>query len=215
MKDKSPASRSFQLRVTIKQATELAKQKCVAFDRELTSIQAEIGKAREMALKAKEDLANGNAPKNLASVLKGKKQFLQMKLQAVLEARDAAVAAKDSLVGLHSEGLHEEQRGLFERMHGLLSYGIATGQSTPDCQLLFDTLGDYLEAKTDGDRKAAHRAVDLIFQHGNLGDKRSETAAGDRILAQLDEIRDPEEQSRIYAQHRDEIHQAFDRKPNI
>ena len=37
-------------------------------------------------------------------------------------------------------------------MHGLLSYGIATGRRNPDCKLFFDSLGDYLEAKSDLDR---------------------------------------------------------------
>ena len=95
-------------------------------------------------------------------------------------------------------------------MHGLLAYGVATGGLSSDATLLFNTLGDFLEAKSDGDRVSAQKAVDLILQHGNLGDRNDEAGPDDRILAEFESISDPEERSRFYQRHRAELMKAHD-----
>jgi hypothetical protein len=97
-------------------------------------------------------------------LLKGKKSFLKMKLEAVENAHAEVLAAKDKLIALYNE----EMRDHFQKMRGLRAYGIACGRTNPDCQLPFHSLGDYLEAKSDSDRKAAQKAVNLCLAHGNF-----------------------------------------------
>jgi hypothetical protein len=217
-KHTSPLTRGFQLRAAIKQATDLADTKLAGFEKDLASLQAEIQKDKKDAAAAKAELAKGApTPELIATVkgFKGRQEYLRMKVEALEDARDEVLAAKTRMVELRTEAVDEEQRGVFERMRGLLAYGFATGQTTPDCQLLYDTLGDYLEAKTDGDRKAAHRAVDLIFAHGNLGDKRGETGGEDRIIAEFEAITDPERRTAFYNRHSTEIQRGFDARKNI
>jgi len=209
----SPITRGFQLRADIERAKALADTKLAGFDKDLALIKAEIQKAKKDASEAKAELAKGATPELIATVkgFNGRKQYLQMKVDALEDAAAAALAAKHNLLAL----CNEEQRGVFEKMRGLLAYGFSTGQTTPDCQLLYDTLGDYLEAKSDGDRKAAHRAVDLIFAHGNLGDKRAETRAEDRIIAEFEAITDPERRTAFYNKHSTEIQRGYDARKNI
>jgi hypothetical protein len=109
--------------------------------------------------------------------------------------------------------VHEQH----ERMHGLLAYGMGTGGLNSDGQLLFNTLSDLLGAKTEGDRASAERAVNLILLHGDVfGDKQKATETeDDRIIAEFEAITDPEEQSRFYAKHKNEIMAATEaRKSN-
>jgi hypothetical protein len=85
----------------------------------------------------------------------------------------------------------------------------------PDVQLLFDSLGDVLAAKTGSDRAAAQRAVNLIFAHGNLGPKGDETGPDDAILRQFEAITDDERRTAFYSKHKKEILAAFEaRKSN-
>ncbi len=107
------------------------------------------------------------------------------------------LAAKDNLIAL----LDEDLRGGYEKMRGLLSYGIAMGAASPDVALLFDSLGDYLDARSDSDRKAASKAVSLCLKHGNFGED-DDSDAGDEILTQFEAISDPEEASAFHKKHR-------------
>jgi hypothetical protein len=207
------------IKLQIKQAGELANTKLATFERGLAELQAELRQAKADAAAAQVELAQGEPTPgfiNKVKAFKGRKQYLQMKVEAVETAYDEVLAIKDDIVALKCEELDEEQRGAFERMRGLLSYGIATGQTNPDCRLLYDSLGDYLDAKTDGDRRAAHRAIDLIFQHGNLGDRRDKVAGADEeITRQFESMEAGESRSAFYNEHVDAIRRAYDARKNL
>jgi hypothetical protein len=116
-----------------------------------------------------------------------------MKVDALENAAAEVLAAKDKLIAL----LDEDVRNGFQKTRGLLSYGIAMGRATPD-------------ARSDPDRKAEHKAVNLCLQHGNLGDKDDEAGAEDAILRQFEALTDPDERSRFYQRHRAELMKAHD-----
>ena len=159
----------------------------------------------------KNEMPHCKTPEHVAAAkvkmtgLKDKVKFLQMKANAVENASDEVVTAQGKLLDLYNEDL----RDYYQKMRGLFSYGIATGKTNPDCKLLFDGLGDYLEAKSESDRTAAQKAVNLCLTHGNLDSTDREPVADDRILTQFEAITDPEDQSRFYAKHKQEIMAAF------
>jgi hypothetical protein len=153
---------------------------------------------------------NVTAMKSKVAGLKDKVEFLKMRTSAVESAGNEVVAAQKTLLGLYDQDLRDH----YQKMRGLLSYGIATGRTNPDCNLLFDSLGDYLEAKSESDRVAAQKAVNLCLEHGNLGDKNDETGAGDEVLRRFESIEDPEQRSAFFKKHRDEIHRAFEARKN-
>jgi hypothetical protein len=144
-------------------------------------------------------------PKRLAE-LRGKKPFLQIKLKALENAHAEVMAANAKLRDL----LNEDIRGFDERMHGLLSYGIAMGRTNPNCRVLYDSLGDYLGAKFESDRMAAKKAVNLCLAHGNFDSTEDESIADDEVLRRLEAISDPGDRSRFYSKHQKEILAAFE-----
>jgi hypothetical protein len=138
-------------------------------------------------------------------------------LAAVSEGKDSVTSLENETRATAHTQIGED-RDYYQRMHGLLSYGIATGRTNPDYRLLYDSLGDYLGARSGSDRAAAKKAVNLCLAHGNF-DSTDREAVGDdiddRILTQFESISDSEEQSRFYTRHRAEIHRAFQaRKSN-
>jgi hypothetical protein len=111
------------------------------------------------------------------------------------------------LIALYNEDL----RAGFEKMRGLLNYGIAMGRTSPDSRLLFDSLGDYLEAKSESDRKAAHKAINLCLEHGNLDPKEEETVTvDDDVLRRFAAISDPERRTAFYNKNSAEILRGFE-----
>jgi hypothetical protein len=178
----------------LRQARAALQEKRDALEKERASIKKEVRKA-----KAIKDSAQR----------KDKIRFLDLKAPTLENAYKEVLTAQDNLISI----LNEDLRGRFEKMRGLVSFAIATGSATPDARLLFDSLGDYLEAKSESDRTAAHRAVNLCLVHGNFDSADREPVADDiddRILAQFEAISDPAEQSRFYNKHRDEIHRGLD-----
>lgn len=137
----------------------------------------ELQKTKKEVRKAKAEPEKWSTPKRLAE-LKAKKPFLQMKLAALENAADELIAAQTKLRDL----LNEDLRDYFQKMRGLLAYSIACGRTNPDCKLLFDSLGDYLEAESESDRKAAHKAVNSVWR-GNFDSTEREIRRRRRPLA--------------------------------
>ena len=182
----------------LRQARAALQEKRDALEKERASIKKEVRKA-----KAIKDSAQR----------KDKIRFLDLKAPALENAYKEVLAAQDILISI----LNEDLRGRFEKMRGLVSFAIATGSATPDARLLFDSLADYLDAKSESDRNAAHRAVNLCLAHGNFDSTEREPGAddiADRILAQFEAISDPAEQNRFYAKHKNEIVAALEARKN-
>jgi hypothetical protein len=73
------------IRHRLEQAEALIEEKLANYEKEMGSLKGELKRGRREAHKAKTELEKGNTPKNLA-LLKGKKSFLKMKLEAVENA---------------------------------------------------------------------------------------------------------------------------------
>lgn len=179
----------------IEQAQAVIATKQAHYEQERASIKKELRKAK--ALKQPEQR-------------KDKVQWLNMKLGGLETAANEVLTAKDNLIAL----LDEDLRGAYEKTRGLLSYGIAMGAASPDAKLLFDSLGDYLGARSDSDRKAASKAVRLCFEHGNFG-KSDDSSPDDEILSRFEAISDPEEASAFYNKNKQAILAGYEaRKRN-
>ena len=130
-----------------------------------------------------------------------KAKFIDLKIGALEKAYDEVASAQDERITL----LNGELREKFQRMHGLLAYGIASGGLNPDAALLFGSLTDFLGAKDEGDRQAAEKAAFLCLEHGSFGRTSNEPS----ILAEFEAITDPEQRSRFHRKHRTEILKAL------
>ena len=53
-------------------------------------------------------------------------------------------------------------------MHGLLAYGLANGGLGAEARVLHASLDDFRNVKTEADRNAAERSVNLCLKHGSL-----------------------------------------------
>ena len=115
--------------------------------------------------------------------------YLGKRVEALHGYHRAIEAEKDRQIEL----LDKAERGELEKMHGLLSYAIASGQVSAEAQLLHGSLADFLSAKNDADRQAAKRSVHLCLEHGTLTkcDKKPDTAE----LDEFEFISDPEDAS--------------------
>lgn len=190
------------IRHRIEQAEALVAEKQAAYDREKASMDKEISSTERLLKTAK----RGGKPVDY----KGKTEFLRIKGAAANKAGDEVIAAQNTLLALYDEDL----RNYYQKMRGLLSYGIATGQTNPDCRLLYDSLGDYLEAKSESDRGSAQKAVNLCLQHGNFDSTEGESVADDEVLRRFEAISDPEDRSRFYSKQQKEILAAFEARKN-
>jgi hypothetical protein len=180
----------------IKQARAALQEKRDALEQERASIKKEVRKAK--------------AIKNSAQ-RKEKIQFLDLKLPALENAYKAVMSAQDDLFAL----LNEDLRDYYQKMRGLLAYATATGGGlSPDATLLFDTLGDFLAAKSEGDRASASKAVNLILAHGNVFAKGEAGTADDEIARQFEAMEDGESRTAFYNKHSAEIQRAFDARKN-
>jgi hypothetical protein len=201
----------YSIQFRLEQAKALVEETLANCEKEAASLKTELQKAKKETHKAKTQIRNGNAPKNLAA-LKSKAPFLEMKLAALENAHAEALAAKDKLIALYDEDMRDHS----QKTRGLLSYAIATGSATADTKLLFDSLADYLDAKSESDRNAAHKTVNLIIAHGNpFNDKAKENDdIDDRVVAQLESISDEAQRTAFYQKHRDAIHRGLEARKN-
>jgi hypothetical protein len=120
---------------------------------------------------------------------------LAMRMKALKGRYEAFITEQDKHLELQNRAIHDQ----LEKQHGLLAYALATGDLSPEMQLLHGSLADFLNAKNDADRKAAKRSIDLCWTHSTLPEvgKKVDTA----ILDEFESIEDPEERSRFYREH--------------
>jgi hypothetical protein len=183
-----------QCEAALADKTNSLQRGCASVQKDLRSLRRDFNKAKDSR-----DLTKLNK-------LVEKRDLLRLRVRALEKEVEQFRAHRQKQLNLLQTALRER----YERMRGLLSYGIACGRTNPDCKLVFDSLGDYLEAKSDSDRQAAQRAVNLIFDHGDLGDRNDETGTDDAILRQFAALTDPGERSRFYQRHRAELIKAHD-----
>ena len=191
-----PKSTSLRLQSDIEQSDAAILDKANSLKRGCASFRKELRKAK--ACKNPTERAE-------------KQKFLEVKLQALEKEHEQFLGEQSRQINLLKKDLHEKQ----ERMRGLLAYGLATGGLCPDATLLFNTLGDLLGAKTEGDRASANKAVNLILEHGNIFGKEEDTGAyDDEALRRFESLSDSEQRSAFYNKNRDAIHRAFEARKN-
>jgi hypothetical protein len=157
-KPTSPINRGLKLKAAIKQCEATLADKTDSLQRNCASVRKDLSSLRREFNKHKE---SKDLPK--LRKLAEKRDLLRLKVNALETEVEEFRAQQTKQINLLDEAIHEQH----ERMHGLLAYAAATGGLSTDAELLFNTLGDVLEAKTEGDRASAQRAVGLILQHGN------------------------------------------------
>jgi hypothetical protein len=173
-KPTSPINRGLKLQAAIKQCEATLADKTDSVQRGCASVRKDLSSLRKEFKKAKE---SKDLPK--LRKLAEKRDLLRLKVNALETEVEEFRAQQTKKLNLLNESIHEQH----ERMHGLLAYAAATGGLSTDAELLFNNLGDLLEAKTEGDRAAANKAVNLILEHGNVfGNKEEKTDVDARIL---------------------------------
>jgi chromosome segregation ATPase len=210
---KSKLTNNVRLQAAIDQCEAALADQTNSFERNLASVQKDLRSLRREFDKVKD---SGDLPKLKIPKLKKlveKRDLLKLKVSALEgEIEQLRVQSKKQHTNLN-QVVHER----YERMHGLLAYGMGTGGLNSDAQLLFHTLGDLLQAKSESDRASAERTVNLILEHGDVfGDKQDKAAtADDEIARQFEAISDPEQRTAFYNKHSAEIQRGFDaRKSN-
>jgi hypothetical protein len=191
---KSKLTNNVRLQAAIDQCEAALDDQQNSVDRNLASVQKDLRSLRKEFEKAKD---SRDLPK--LKKLAEKRDLLKLKVQALEgEVERFRAQTKKQRTNLN-QVVHEKH----ERMHGLLAYAMATGGLNSDGQLLFHTLGDLLQAKSESDRASAERTVNLILVHGDVfGDKAKITETeDDRILTQFEAITDPGERSRFYSKN--------------
>jgi chromosome segregation ATPase len=209
---KSKLTNNVRLQAAIDQCEAALDDQQNSVDRNLASVQKDLRSLRREFEKAKD---SGDSPKLKAQKLKKlveKRDLLKLKVQALEGEVERFRAQTKKQRTNFDQVIHEKH----ERMHGLLAYAMGTGGLNSDGQLLFHTLGDFLQAKNESDRASAERAVNLILVHGDVfGDKAKTTETeDDRIIAEFEAITDPAEQNRFYAKHSAEIKAALGARKN-
>jgi hypothetical protein len=99
----------YSIQYRLEQAKALVEEKVANCEKEAASLKTELQKAKKEVQKAKTQIRNGDAPKNLVA-LKGKKPFLEMKLDALEKAHAEVLAAKDKLIALYDEDTRDHLR---------------------------------------------------------------------------------------------------------
>lgn len=189
-----------QCEAALADKTNSLQHSCASARKDLRSLRREFNQVKDSRDPAK------------LNKLVEKRDLLKLKVEALETGLEQFRAQQQKQLNLLDEVPHETHT----RMHGLLAYALATGDLSPDATLLFNTLGDLLEAKTDNDRAAGRKAVSLILDHGDVfGDKNDGAVTGDdELLRRFEMISDPEERSAFYNQNRAEIHRGFEARKN-
>jgi hypothetical protein len=94
----------------------------------------------------------------------GETAYLGKRVDALEKQYQDVLAAHDKHIELQNAAIRHE----FEQMHGLLAYGLANSGLSAEARMLHASLDDFLNAKTDADRNAAERSVNLCLEHGKL-----------------------------------------------
>ena len=103
--------------------------------------------------------------------------------------------------------IQQEERGRYEKLRGLTSYALATGQGSPELKLLHDAIGDVLDATADDAREEAKKTVDLVLQFAKFGDERQVDSTP--VLNEYESIADPAYATTFFKQNEAEIQRQF------
>ena len=161
----------------------------------LAQLQAELNEEQASVSEAEKKYERGQRSGRVSKELVSQGAHLALRMKALGDRYRTVIAAQEAHLALQKQAVH----GQLEKQHGLLSYAIANGGVSPELQLLHGCLADYLGAKTDADKKAAKRSIDLCWTHSTLPKvgQKVDTAT----LAELEAITDPEDATAFYRTH--------------
>jgi hypothetical protein len=129
--------------------------------------------------------------------------YASIRAEGLKKQAEGVIAEQNKLIALQKSAIRDQ----LEKQHGLLAFGLATGNALgPEAALLHDTISDYLNAKTEADAEAAHRSAELLWKHGCIipGEPGPE-ATGSAIVSDFETIEDPEARSAYYKKHPNEL----------
>ena len=130
----------------------------------LDKLQAELDEEKASVFEASKKYERGARSDKATKQFLSEGAHLALRMKALGERYRTVIDAQKAHLALQRQALH----GKLERQHGLLSYAIANGGVSTELQLLHSCLSDYLNAKTDSDKKAAKRSIDLCWEHSTL-----------------------------------------------
>jgi hypothetical protein len=209
---KSKLTNNVRLQAAIDQCEAALDDQQNSVGRNLASVQKDLRSLRSEFEKVKD---SGDPAKLKIAKMKKlveKRDLLKMKVEALEgEVEQFRAQTKKQHANLN-QVVYEK----YQSMHALLSYPGGDARLGPDGQLLFHTLSDFLQAKSESDRAAAERTVNLILAHGDVfGDKAKMTeTADDEIARQFEAMEDGEQRSAFFKKHRDEILRGFESRKN-
>jgi hypothetical protein len=128
----------------------------------------------------------------------GETAYLGKRVDGLKKQYQDVLAQQDKHIELQNAAIRHE----LEMMHGLLAYGLANSGLGAEARVLHASLDDFLNAKTEADRNAAERSVNLCLKHGSL------TKVGKPDTAILDEYEalEGEDATAFYKKHEKTIH---------
>jgi len=208
---KPKLTNNVRLQTAIDQCEAALADQQNSVDGNLASVQKDLRSLRSEFEKVQD--SRDPAKLKIAKIKKlvEKRDLLKLKVQALEgEVEQFRAQTKKQHANLN-QVVHERH----ERMHGLLAYAMGTGGLNSDGQLLFHTLGDLLQAKSESDRASAERTVNLILEHGDVfGDKQKATANADDEIVRQFEALDGEAQTTFYNKHSAAIQRGYDARKN-
>jgi hypothetical protein len=127
----------------------------------------------------------------------GETAYLGKRVDALKKQYQDVLAQQDKHIELQNAAIRHE----LEQMHGLLAYAAANSGLSVEARMLHASLDDFLHAKSDSDRNAAERAVDLCLEHGKL----TKVGKPDTSILDAYEALEGEDASRFYRENQQTI----------
>ena len=128
-------------------------------------------------------------------------------LKGYFNSISAELDHQKELMDKELDRMEQAVRAEYQQMRGLTSYALASGQGSPELQLLHDSLGDVLDAKNGRDREDARKTVDLSLKFAKFGNEVEQP--DNSILGQYESIGDPADSTAFYREHEAEIQGQF------
>jgi hypothetical protein len=162
----------------------------------LAKLQADLDAEQASVSEASKKYERGQRSGKVGKQLLSEGAYLAKRMEALKERYQNVIAAQEAHLALQKQAIH----GKLELQHGLLSYAIANGGVSAELQLLHGCLSDYLNAKTDADKKAAKRSIDLCWEHSTLPEVGGVQKPDTAILDAYEQLED-EDATAFYKMH--------------
>ena len=125
----------------------------------LAELKADLDAERTSVSAAEKKYERGQRSGKVSKQLVSEGAHLALRMKALGDRYRTVIDAQKAHLALQKQAVD----GQLEKQHGLLSFAIANGGVSTELQLLHSCLSDYLNAKSDADKKAAKRSIRLLL----------------------------------------------------